>query len=226
MPQHPSANSLLTQLQTHTPIQGLFLVTGERGAGKTTWLKKLIAAARQVGYQVHGLLSPGTFVNGEKVAINLVDLASDETRVMTTPIETHLAAGHGGIRRLDTGELVLGGWQVHEDTLQWGNQILLQLFTQPETSTHSDQQILIIDELGPLEFVHGLGFTAAIQYGNRLNSIEPGIMQHTLSNLQPTQPESFTPFQAAFIVVRPGLLPQAFSLWPQAQTIEIAKTSP
>lgn len=226
MPEHPTLESILSQLQSHTPIQGLFLVTGERGAGKTTWLKKLITAARQTDYQVHGLLSPGTFENGEKVAINLINLANDETRVMTIPIETHLAAGHGGIRRLETGELVLGSWQVHEDTMQWGNQILFQLLTQSMSSDHSAKQILIIDELGPLEFVHGLGFTAAIQHGNRLNSIEPGIRQYTLSNRQPTHSKPSLPFLAAFIVVRPGLLPHAFTIWPEAKTIEIAKASP
>jgi nucleoside-triphosphatase THEP1 len=216
---------LISALQTSGSVSGIYLVTGERGAGKTTWLKKLVSAARQAGYQVCGLLSPGTFENGVKVAINLVDLDSGQERVMSTPIPQHLSAGKGGIRRLQTGELVLGGWQMHEDVLQWGNALLYNLLVSHHASASQAATLLVIDELGPLEFVHGLGFTHAIQFGSILNLISRPPTPSNEGAPHPIQPAQTTSLQAAFIVVRPDLIPKATRIWPQAQIIEINPTT-
>ncbi len=39
---------------------------------------------------------------------------------MSSLVEAHLAAGRGGIRRLESGVLVLGGWRMHENVMLWG----------------------------------------------------------------------------------------------------------
>lgn len=62
----------------------LQLVTGERDAGKTRWCERAIAAARAAGRDVRGLLSPGAFVAGQKVAIRVRDLCSGEERILAT----------------------------------------------------------------------------------------------------------------------------------------------
>lgn len=221
-----TTNGILENLRLNKTITGIFLVTGERGAGKTTWLKQLVAAARQVGYPVNGLLSPGAFENGNKIAINLVNLATDETRFMCTPVEPHLSAGRGRIRRLDTGKLVLGGWEMQEDVLQWGNELLYEAILSQHTAKSETPAILIIDELGPLELNYGLGFTNAIQLGDLLN-LHAGIPEHFPTQEDQRLNQTKTIGQlASFIVVRPDLLPKAFVIWPQAQTIQIQKTSP
>ena len=199
------------------------LLTGERGAGKTTWLAKLVDAARQAGYQVKGLLSPGTFENGVKVAINLVDLATQETRVMSTPVEPHLAAGRGGIRRLDNGNLVLGGWLMHEEVLQWGNDRLYECILSHHTSSEERPSLLIIDELGPLEFNHGFGFTHAIQFGGLLNLKTHTPRLFTAHDGQISEQAEPGGKQASFIVIRPDLIPKALTIWPQAHTLEIKR---
>jgi hypothetical protein len=221
MSEDSSAKSILSQLQTNSPVKGIFLVTGERGAGKTTWLAKLADAARQAGYQVKGLLSPGTFENGVKVAINLVDLATQETRVMSTPVEPHLAARRAGIRRLDNGDLVLGCWLMYEEVLQWGND---RLYEHLHASPGEKPSLLIIDELGPLEFNHGLGFNYAIQFGDQLNQKAHTPTVCTAPDGQKFEQAEPGGIQAAFIVVRPDLIPKALTIWPQAHTLEFKRT--
>ena len=213
------SSQILSQLHSPITIQGIYLVTGERGSGKTTWLKKLISEAQAANISISGLLTPGSFVAGEKIAINLVDLSDNQTRVMSTLVEQHLAAGCGGIHRLESGELVLGGWHMHEDVLQWGNELLKTLLN--EFTPREAQQFLIIDELGPLEFVHGLGFTNALVYANHLNSIITTQSSESEPPSYEKQPLTHLGFTAAFIVVRPNLLPEALQLWPHAQLIEI-----
>lgn len=218
------SNQVLSQLHSHTPVKGIYLVTGERGSGKTTWLKKLIAEAQAANISISGLLTPGSFVAGEKIAINLVDLSHNQTRVMSTLVEQHQAAGCGGIHRLESGELVLGGWHMHEEVLQWGNELLKTMLTEPNSS--QTQHFLIIDELGPLEFVHGLGFTNALVYANHLNSIITTQSSESKPPSDGKQPLTHLGFTAAFIVVRPNLVTRAHLLWPQAQIIEILPVTP
>ncbi|HSQ26659.1 MAG TPA: nucleoside-triphosphatase [Anaerolineales bacterium] len=216
-----SPEDILASLQSGNLKSGIFLVTGERGAGKTTWLNKLVSVASDASFQVKGLLSPGSFENGVKVAINLIALGSGEKRIMSTPVPQQLNAGKGKLRRLDTGELVLGGWQMHEDVLTWGNDLLYQLLTTPQPADNRVRSLLIIDELGPLEFNHGLGFTNAIKFGDFLNPNRLSSTQAKQDDNTHPDPVHLLPYHASFIVIRPDLLPRALANWPQAQILEI-----
>jgi hypothetical protein len=119
-------------------LHGLFLVCGPSGAGKTTWLGKLATLARDHGHTVGGLLSPAIFENGHKVAIELLDLASGQRRLLARP---RLKAGPGQL-----------GWAFEAATLEWGNRVLAGL---------GSCDCLLLDELGPLEWQQGAGLQAA-----------------------------------------------------------------
>ncbi len=167
----------------HSPYENrqennLFLITGDRGAGKTTWCQQWVELARTAGWRVGGLLSPSVIASGQKIAIDLVDLSNDQRRRMATlrPDMLALAGGYSG------------RWLFDPATLQWGNGVLGKL-------THAD--LLIIDELGPLEFERKQGLQAAFDL---LGSGR---------------------FLTAGIVIRPTLLSQAQRRWPWAQTIPI-----
>jgi len=171
----------------------LYLVTGDRGAGKTVWCGKFAHQAAQAGYKVVGLLSPGVFQDHTKTAIDLLDLATNERRTLSTLAQEHERAGRGEVRRLPGNGLVVGGWRMDSSVLEWADRILTRLLTTPP----AEKTILMIDELGPLEFNHGLGLIAPL--------------------LLPIDEQ----YEAAFIVVRPELLDKAFENWLEAQLFEI-----
>ncbi|MFW5771887.1 MAG: nucleoside-triphosphatase [Phototrophicaceae bacterium] len=119
----------------------ILLVTGDSGAGKTTWCAALIDAARAAGLTVGGLLCPAVFNDGAKTGIDMRNLLTGETRRLAqrrTPQSTGVMTIH---------------WHFDESVLDWGNAVLREL---PPVDT------LIIDELGPLELIRGEGLLEAL----------------------------------------------------------------
>ena len=173
-----SPDSLLASLAYSGDIRpGLMLVTGPRGMGKTQWCMRLSDHATSLGIHVGGLVSPAVFEKGRKTGIDLVDLDSGERR--------HLAFSRGS----DQGDLLTNDWQMNAETLEWGNSVLERC---------SDFDLVILDELGPLEFNHGIGLVAAFEI----------IEAHR------TLP--------VFATVRPSLIPEARLRWYWAQVLEIS----
>jgi nucleoside-triphosphatase THEP1 len=160
----------------HNPI--LIFITGSSGAGKTSWCAHTAQQARAEGLTVSGLLCPAVFSQGEKVGIDLVDLATGERQRL-------------GIREDAKNKgIQVGCWYLDPATLAWGNEILRQL-------DHAD--LVILDEIGLLEFEHGAGF----QEGLRL-----------LDEVR---------YKMALVVVRPTLLPAARARWPHAQVLDLGE---
>ena len=116
------------------------LLTGERGVGKTHLCQQLVVQARKSGYSCAGVLSPAIISEGEKVGIDLVDAATGEKRLLAE-------ADHAG------GEVRWGKYRFVRATLEWGAEVL-------RGSTPCD--LLVVDELGPLELKLGQGLVAAL----------------------------------------------------------------
>jgi nucleoside-triphosphatase len=155
----------------------LFLVTGSRGAGKTTFCDHLVQAARGAGWRAGGLISHAVFEGTQRTAIDTEDLRSGETRRLA------VAAAHG--------EPVTPGsqrWQFDPAALEWGDQVLA-------ASTPCD--LLVVDELGPLELERGEGWQAA------------------LAAIDAQQ------YAIAVVVVRAELLGEALLRWGEANLVEI-----
>lgn len=119
----------------------LWLISGPRGSGKTTFCRHFVEYARCAGWNVAGLLSPAVFDGDSKTGILAEDLRSGETRPLASKVP-HLSF-----------DLPLGNWYFDRATLHWGNHLL-------ETCLPCD--LLIVDELGPLEFQRGRGWTSAL----------------------------------------------------------------
>jgi nucleoside-triphosphatase len=121
----------------------ILVLTGKRGAGKTTFCSALVEQASVAGWDVAGLLSPAVFENGIKTGILVEDLRTSESRslaVLTTqsPVTNY--------------QLPLGQWLFDPTVVDWGNQIL---------QSRQSCDLFIIDELGPLEFFRGEGWVDA-----------------------------------------------------------------
>lgn len=156
----------------HSPQ--LILVTGLSGAGKTTWCSKLANLARQQGMLVSGILSPGIFRGERKIGIGIKDLYTGEERPLAK------------LRGDEDAELATPRWAFDPEALDWANSRL-------ETSPAGD--LLIIDELGPLEFLRDEGLTSG------LDRIDAG------------------DFKVACVVIRSSLLPKALQRWPSALVV-------
>lgn len=113
----------------------IFVLCGEAGTGKTT-LCLQTAALLQKGYvRVAGIVSPARFEGERKTGIFVQDIRSGERCLLAVP------GNENGL-----------GWRFDPDALQWGSDVL-------RASAPCD--VLVIDELGPLEVKHGKGWMVA-----------------------------------------------------------------
>lgn len=120
----------------------VILLTGDKGVGKSTVCQQVAARARAAGYAVAGVLSPPEVApDGGKVGIWVEDARTGARRRLA--VATHLRRG----LPVETTH-----WSFNEDVLQWGAEVIAQ-------ATPCD--LLLIDELGPLELERGAGWTAA-----------------------------------------------------------------
>lgn len=160
----------------HRAQAQVIVITGEIGAGKTSWCRELIAHVRQLGMQVAGLTSPGVFAGGQKIAIDLLDLASGERRRLAD----RLALPDAGSPTPN--------WKFHTETLAWGDSVLRAI---------DGCDLLVIDELGPLELRHNQGW------------------QHALPLLKQGR------YRAACVVIRRPLLTAFLAIFPDSVPIQI-----
>jgi len=157
----------------------LTILTAPSGAGKTTFCAHLAAQARQSGLSVGGFVCPAVFENGKKVGIDMLDLASGQRRRLAR-------------RSLGETDATIGCWQMDEQVLAWGNEII---------STLKNEDLIVIDELGPLELEQGQGYWQALQL------LDEGC--HC----------------KALVVVRPALLPLAQMRWRHARIVSLEALS-
>jgi nucleoside-triphosphatase len=150
----------------------LVLLTGERGIGKTCVCQQVVRLAEERGLVCAGLLSPSVFDGGEKVSIDLKDVATGEKRLLAVADEK-------------PGDTRWGKYRFVSSTLDWASEAL-------RTATPCD--LFIVDEVGPLELESGDGLVAALDVlrggGYRLGLvvIRPELLESLIGRLQPTEP--------------------------------------
>ena len=167
--------SLLTKVfEKGNDIPQIIVMTGLSGAGKTTWCQKLEKAVRQQGKAVRGVISPGVYKEDKKIGINLRDLKRGEERELAV------------LRKPDDMGISTPRWKFSKETLDWGNNIL-------KNTEFSD--LLIIDELGPLEYLRGEGLVEGLK-----------VIDSRM-------------FRVAVVVVRSSLLPKALQRWPESLVV-------
>ncbi len=150
----------------------LVIVSGPRGSGKTTACLRLIERARQRGLNCAGLISPARFQAGRKVGIDVLDVRSGERRALAEADQLP-----GGLRTL--------AFRFDPSAVVWGADHL---------NTACPCDVLVVDELGPLELERGQGWV------NALDVLRDG------------------QFRLAVIVVRPELVSIFQQTLPDAST--------
>lgn len=152
----------------------LLLITGLSGAGKSIWCTRLARHARDQGFSVKGILSPAVFKDGQKVAIDMINVATGERRRLAN------------LRNRTPARLMTTQWQFDPDVIAWGNEVL---------SADPTCDLLIVDELGPLEFVRREGLMEGLRLIDERR------------------------YKVACVAVRPSLLQEAQQRWPSAQVV-------
>jgi nucleoside-triphosphatase THEP1 len=122
------------------PRGGIVFLTGERGSGKTTACRGLRSRARDAGLDCAGIVCPAVFEAGIKVGIDVADVRTGERRALAT-----VDGSPAGLR--------LGPFRFDEDSLAWGASRL-------DAACPCD--LLIVDEIGPLEIERGQGWAGAL----------------------------------------------------------------
>jgi nucleoside-triphosphatase THEP1 len=137
----------------------IVLLTGERQIGKSTLCGKLAQRLAHAGYQVSGLLTRRTGFHD----LEVTELHTGQTYPLTRPFDPNV-------------NRPLGNFIFSPDAVERSNQAFQTCFP---------TQVFILDELGPLEFVHQKGWASVIP-----------MIAHEVYGL-------------AVMVVRPELLTQA-----------------
>jgi nucleoside-triphosphatase len=164
-------DSLLASFFSGENLNSIVLITGPSGSGKTSLCTRLVTLAKDAGLSAGGILCPAVFDDGKKVGIDQLEISSGELQRL-------------GVRSQGSTANTVGCWHMNESVMARGNQIFAGI---------KDHDVIIIDELGPLELEDGDGYQQA------LDLLDEGR------------------YCTAFVVVRPALLPIAKLRWPQAQ---------
>ncbi len=154
----------------------IIILTGDIQSGKTNLCRVFVQKAKEEGVQLAGLLSPAVFHEGEKTGIDVINLKNWERR--------HLAV----LKEKDQTGLETKRWSFYPEIVQWGNQALINAVP---------CDLLVVDELGPLEFIRGEGWIAGLE------AVDSGS------------------YQSALVVIRPSLLKMAGQRWKISRVFDL-----
>lgn len=148
----------------------LWVVVGPSGCGKTRYCQNLIRQAQQRGWVVTGILSPSLFEGETKTGILAQDLTTGIQCTLAVPrVLSHQSCSD---QAPAPDPLCTPRWRLDPEVLAWGQTVLAA--ADPQTD------LLVIDEIGPLELHHHRGWTAAIQ------AIQSRRYRRTLVTLRPS----------------------------------------
>lgn len=154
----------------------IILLTGEQESGKTNLCLDLYQLAQEAGFRIGGLVSPAVFIGDKKTAINALNLKSGIQKRMAELRTSH-----------QTG-LETQRWSFDTAVVDWGNKMLKEAVP---------CDLLLIDELGPLEFHREEGWVNGFAV---INSRK---------------------YSTAVIVIRPSLIEEAMQLWRVSRIIDL-----
>lgn len=160
----------------------VIIISGKKHEGKTTFTRQVLEELKQEGYKTGGFLAPGYFENNRRSAFDLLDVESGKKKSLCS---IHFDEGQAA-----------GPFRFKDSGIEFGEKLL-------SPKSVLDKQILVIDEIGPLE-LKGEGWYRSL--AKLLD--EPGI--------------------TLILVVRNNLVEQVkkeFKIY-DAQVIQICKTDP
>jgi nucleoside-triphosphatase THEP1 len=120
----------------------LFLLTGPINSGKSSAVAQIAQRLREEKIAIGGIVSMPIIQSGIKIGFDALCLSTQKTKL--------LARLKALVRNPTLADLAIGQWIIFDDGLKFCNQ-------QIEEAIQKKPQIIIIDELGPIE-LQGKGF--------------------------------------------------------------------
>jgi nucleoside-triphosphatase THEP1 len=166
------------------------LLTGERGVGKTTTCQAVADLARHRGYQPGGVITPAIYDGrGTKLGFEAVDVGNGERWPLarTDPSTTlQRGSGQGSGHRRELGGPRVGSYSFDPDGLARALRVLRSAAT-------AGCDLLMVDEIGPLELEQGQGFAPILDLlpveglTHTLIVVRPALLDRLLLNLRGTE---------------------------------------
>jgi nucleoside-triphosphatase THEP1 len=133
----------------------LVLLTGEIGRGKTTVCRRALDLLRARGVWPSGVVTPPRLdATGTKVGIDALDVLTGEQRRLADYVPG--------------GGTTIGDYSFDADALAW---VIARL----RAAVAAGPELLVVDEIGPLELVRGGGLAALLE-----PLADPGDVPHGL----------------------------------------------
>lgn len=165
----------------------IYVITGDKGAGKSTVCALVAQKARDAGLTVAGIIT-GRGTDDDPPSVRWVtDLRSTERHLFGSRRsgEEHASTPAGPNSRSSAiqspvSDPLIPGWDLDPRVFAWANAVLAH-------ATPCD--LLIIDEVGPLELTGGRGWVEALPalrsgaYGAALVVCRPGLVNELESQL-------------------------------------------
>lgn len=149
----------------------LFLLTGECQIGKTRWLEALVGRLADEGVESYGVIAPGIWVSSssananeqgfEKLGIDNVLLPEGERIPFAK--RRDLAIRDGLFQGDSQSEQLALGWHIFDEAIDRVNAHFDALAEQPARECAKGPSLLVVDELGRLELMRGIGLTGAVR---------------------------------------------------------------
>jgi len=154
------------------PPAAITLLSGPPGSGKTLLCLRAVVAASAAGLTVCGVLTPGRYAaDGTRAGIDLLDPATGRRWPLAV------------LRDRDAPDPQTGSkWQFAPEALARGAELL---------AASGACDLLVIDEIGPLELVHNRGWSVALDvlraaaYRRALVVVRPGLVEALRARLAP-----------------------------------------
>ncbi len=124
-------------------IQKIFIITGSMDAGKTKFVKNLVKIFHEKQIEISGIYAEKMFENSDRIGYNLVEIATGISMPFLRKSD-------------DLNEQKIGPFAIYQEAINFGNICMTEL-------TMSDNQLVIIDEIGNLELSGG-GWATALEH--------------------------------------------------------------
>jgi len=124
-------------------VPDLWIITGRQNSGKTSMILDIVKEVQAKGYLICGLVSPGIYEKNEKIAIQVVNLETEQKKILAD-------------RKLDPNNLYpLKKWEMHDEIIQWGEKQLQEI--------NPKGKIFFLDEIGIYEIMEQRGWQTGIK---------------------------------------------------------------
>lgn len=109
----------------------VFIITGNQGEGKTTFLKGILSELKQAGIKTAGFYAEGKWKDNVRVKFDIVDIQSNHQRLLCCDEVTQ-------------GFEKVGRFYFNPETIRWGEDIITK-------AKSLERCVFVIDEIGKFE---------------------------------------------------------------------------